>query len=316
MSLQGIRLTTLQLRYPRVIHSEFMTHRDFSRNASSSRAVPVKKIIQDVMDDPYIPIHWGKNQKGMQADEECHEKVYIPTSVVSEEAIRTGNFVKYCYQPYPEQKFTNEQAWLYARNYAVMMAETFNAAGYHKQIVNRLLEPFSHINVVMSATRFANFFALRDHEDAMPEIRKLAKEMGKALNHEIENVMAHSCPITLHPGEWHVPYITLDDWEQFYSISPDDANEMAIKTSVARCARVSYFTTENKLSKWEEDIKLYDRLLAEQPLHATPAEHQGTPDIFFPNANYGQGLWDSPTKWGNFHGWIQYRKTLKNEYVR
>src|ERR1700693_1578480 len=66
----GQRITTMQLRYPKFIHGEFMTHRVFSRNASSSRAIPVERLIQDVIDDPAMPVFWGKNQKGMQAKEE------------------------------------------------------------------------------------------------------------------------------------------------------------------------------------------------------------------------------------------------------
>ena len=73
ISESGKRITTFQLKYPRFIHSEVMTHRVFSRNASSSRAIPVKKMIEQVRNNPAMPIHWGANQSGMQAKNELNE---------------------------------------------------------------------------------------------------------------------------------------------------------------------------------------------------------------------------------------------------
>jgi hypothetical protein len=193
VSPQQVRLTTIQLRYPRFIHAEFMTHRVFSRNASSSRAIPVDRLIKDVMEDPAMPIYWGKNQKGMQAEQECDTPVQygiIPRS----NHIGAWNEAAY---------ITNEEAWLKARDNAVGMARAFTQAGYHKQIVNRLLEPFCHINVVVTATEWSNFFALRDHEGAQPEIRELAQWMKEA--------MKRSTPHRLEPGDWHVPYLTEEE---------------------------------------------------------------------------------------------------------
>lgn len=129
ISPAGKRITTLQLRYPRMVHSEFMTHRVFSRNASSSRAIPVERLIEDVLRDTAMPIHWGKNQPGMQARKKHDAPVLLD-----------GTFV------------SNENAWLAARDQAIEAARAFTKAGYHKQIVNRLLEPFAHINVVVTAT--------------------------------------------------------------------------------------------------------------------------------------------------------------------
>ncbi len=123
------RLTTMELKYPRFIHSEFMTHRVFSRNASSSRAIPVSKLIDQIIANPAMPIHWGKNQPGMQASEEHNAEV------IHED---------------PEYRhMSKEEAWLAARDEAVKFAMAFDKAGYHKQIVNRILEPFSHfLNVL------------------------------------------------------------------------------------------------------------------------------------------------------------------------
>lgn len=134
------RITSMELEYPRFIHAEFMTHRKFSRNASSSRAIPVAKMIQAVINNPAMPIHWGKNQAGMQAHEELDDSA----------------------------KESVERLWLDAKDCAVQVAKEMNDLGAHKQIVNRILEPFTHIHVIVTATDFANFFALRDHEDAQP----------------------------------------------------------------------------------------------------------------------------------------------------
>jgi thymidylate synthase ThyX len=297
ISPDNIRLTTMQLRYPRFIHAEFMTHRMFSRNASSSRAIPVERLIKDVMDDTAMPIHWGKNQKGMQADKECDERVM------------SWHFDA----PYGAS-WTNKEAWLFARDNAIKVAKAFDEAGYHKQIVNRLLEPFSHINVLVTATDYANFFALRDHKDAQPEIRELAQQMRAA--------MWNSTVKTLKAGEWHLPYVNDEDWISASDLvqpgTPDGDQvyrqklDLMTRVSVARCARVSYLTQEGKKPTIEEDIALFQRLIGSHPLHASPAEHQATPDD-----NMGLNCidWLHPELHGNFNGWIQYRKTLPGEYM-
>lgn len=273
ISTKGVRLTTMQLRYPRVIHAEFMTHRAFSRNASSSRAIPVERLIQDVLDDPYVPLHWGKNQPGMQAREECENEVVIGWG--SDD---------YVYG-------SREEAWLVARDRSVEMAKAFHTAGYHKQVVNRLLEPFAHINVVITATEWANFFGLRDHPDAEPHIAILAREMRAA--------MEASRPEVLRPGEWHLPYVTSEE----RNIDPMVSEaSLPIRLSVARCARVSYLTQDGKQPTIEADLALYDRLVGSAPLHASPTEHQGTP--------MNDVAWS-----GNLRGWVQYRKTLVGENI-
>jgi thymidylate synthase ThyX len=286
ISTDGIRLVTLQLRYPRFIHAEFMTHRVFSRNASSSRAVPVAKLIEDIKRDTAMPMHWGKNQKGMQADEECNE-------LVGCEGCSGNNYGQ-----------SREDAWFESRDNAIAMAEAFDKAGYHKQIVNRLLEPFSHINVVVTSTDWANFFHLRDHKDAMPEIQELARL--------IKNAMYYSPSAVLKPGEWHLPYITdqeLKNW-LYKNADLEYQNKILIKCSVARCARVSYLTYEGKQPEIQADLALYDRLVGSEPLHASPAEHQATPD----EHDFMLG-WLYPKEHANLRGWRQYRKMLPNECV-
>ncbi len=198
----GVRLTTFVLTYPRFIHAELMTHRVFSRNASSSRAIPVKKQIQMVIDNPAIPIDFRKNMKGMQAGELIEDQ---------DEARRL---------------------WLSARDSMVIIANSMADMQIHKQYANRILEPFAHISVVLTATDFSNWFALRCHPAAQPEIHALADLMY--------NLYSGNEPIYLESGEWHIPFVDLkdpvdteDDTLQFH---------LMIKKSVARCPRVSYLT--------------------------------------------------------------------------
>lgn len=269
-----VQIASLQLRYPKFIHGEFMTHRVFSRNASSSRAIPVARLIKDIEEDTARPIHWGANQKGMQADKENDAPIDNVWTM------------------FGPMTLTPDQAWDKARDAAIEAARAFDAAGYHKQIVNRIIEPFSHINVIVTSTSWANFFALRQHKDAQPEIQELAHLMNEALDGSVPELMEYN--------QWHLPYVTAEEKAK-HTIAD------CRKISVARCARVSYVTHDFKIPSYEEDIALYDRLLASQPLHASPAEHQATPD----------DLRDPSMSqfWGNFTGWIQYRKLLPGEYV-
>lgn len=288
VSPEGIRLTTMHLRYPRFIHAEVMTHRVFSRNARSSRAVPAATMIQEVIDDPVIPIHWGKAQKGMQAYEENETPVCIH-----------GNTI------------TREAAWLHARDRAVEIAQAFADAGYHKQVVNRLLEPFMHIDTLVTATQWSNFLALRDHHAAEPHIQVLARAVGDA--------MAASEPEFLQPGQWHLPYLSDEEMTSIWldefggGQAPgmeEEALDFCRKISVARCARISYTPFDGNGS-YEAELKRYDLLVGEQPIHASPAEHQATPDTMM--RAFWNARWHHPELHGNFEGWIQYRKTLAGE---
>ena len=279
ISPDGIRLTTFQLRYWRALHSELMTHRVFSRNAGSSRARPSKAIIEQVRTAPWGPIHWGANQPGMQASAQLEEATIQRA----------------------------KKMWLFGAERAAMTAEALLGINAHKQIVNRLLEPFTYIDVVLTATDFANWFALRDHPDAQPEIQELARLM-KA---EYET----SLPKELSVGEWHLPYIEDADWEAAYDLckinrltrdepSYKEKLEIVRKISVARCARVSYKAFDGTHSPIEKDIELFNQLLVSQPLHASPAEHIASPDVLVDNA------WEQQHLHGNFYGWLQYRRMI------
>ena len=256
----GVRLSTLQLQYPRFIHAEFMTHRVFSRNASSSRAIPVAKVIEQVRNDPAMPIHWGKNQPGMQANEELQ-------GAEREQVIRQ---------------------WKLAAERAADSANIMNMLGVHKQVANRILEPFQYMHVIVTATEWLNFFELRAHPDAQPEIHALALVMKAA--------MKESQPKTLKDGEWHLPYVRLEERLRFFGDI-----ELLLKLSAARCARVSYLTHDGKEPSIEKDVELYDRLVGSVPLHASPIEHQATP-----MGEGSQDLWS-----GNFRGWMQHRQIVE-----
>lgn len=264
ISRTGDRLTTMSLRYPRMIHSEFMTHRVFSRNASSSRAIPIERMIQDVIDDPAMPVAWGSNKPGMQAGDEL--------------------------QHWPIAK----ECWLDARDAAVERAKEMMNLGAHKQIVNRLLEPFAHISVVVTATEWDNFFALRCHPDADPTMRTLAEAMREA--------MAASDTYNAQPGwSWHLPYITEADWrtDQVQFRTQPEANQYLAMISAARCARVSYLTHSGDTPVIEKDLALANRLLESK--HMSPFEHQARA-----TGDEGTALW------GNLVGWEQFRKMVES----
>lgn len=273
ISFEGKRITTFQLLYPRFIHSEVMTHRVFSRNASSSRAIPVSKMLAMVREEPAMPIHWGKNQPGMQANEQ----------------LALGN------------QYLAEVLWREAAQKAASVAERMMELGLHKQVTNRILEPFQHISVVLTATDFDNWFELRAHPDAQPEIHQLALIM--------QNWMTTSQPQQLDVGEWHLPYVTQDERnDQFFKNNP----ELLRQVSAARCCRVSYLKHDGSAASISDDLALCEKLVGAKPLHASPFEHQATPDIVEPG-EFG-GRWAFPEMHGNFTGWIQYRKQIEHRF--
>lgn len=282
LSPDGIRLTTLHLRYPRFIHAEMMTHRVFSRNARSSRAVPVETMLREIETDPVIPLHWGANQKGMQADRECDEPVRFRNDDVS-----------------------REQAWLRARDNAVTIARNFERSGYHKQVVNRLLEPFMHIDVLVSATEWANFLALRDHPMAEPHIAILARAVRAR--------MEESTPVRLGYSDWHLPYVAQADIDSVGDRPYGEAQAILIKLSVARCARISYRPFDGNGSI-EAEIARHNALVGAAPLHASPAEHQATPDTMRGVSMEGPN-WAHRHEHANLRGWRQYRKMLPGENI-
>jgi hypothetical protein len=271
------RVDSLLLRYPKCIHAELMTHRCFSRNAASSRAIPVEKMIQSVLDDPFIPLHWGANQKGMKAREEC-------STLVAD--WQNGGV---------DHKLSNEDAWLLARDTAVAAARSFSAAGYHKQIVNRLLEPFSHITVVVTSTEWENFFKQRIHPDAEPHMRMLAEKIKEAID--------GASVQTLQPGEWHLPFVDGSRTRVCTAVGNK------IKLSVARCASTSYKTVDGVDMTLERATALYDKLVTADPPHLSPFEHVCQADHWYD----GSEKWSHPEQHGNFTGFRQLRKQIESK---
>lgn len=305
----GQKIASLELRYPRPIHAELMTHRAFSRNASSSRAIPVAKLIAEAIDDYAEPLHWGLNERGMQATTEL-----------------TGEDLQFV-----------KMEWHRARLYAIERAKDMASRNASKQLVNRILEPYTHITVIVTSTNWANFLKLREDAAAEPHIRILAGEVRKAL----ETMFFKP----LKPGMWHLPYVTENDRDEVCFDHGAGSNTLAFweilqKVSTARCARVSYLNHDGTTPNIEADVQLYDRLCNSGTLHASPMEHQASPDqrfacrvlqtranpeIRIPNddgsftiANEGawnEEKWLKPELHGNLWGFIQYRKTLPGEAV-
>lgn len=291
----GKEIITWELEYPRFTHSEMMTHRMFSRNAASSRAIPVAKMIEQVRDNPAMPVHWGKNQPGMQAKEELHG----------------------------QELYNVQLAWTDAAEAARSGAEYMASNSAHKQIVNRILEPFQWMKTVVTYTEGENFFWLRNHEDAQPEIKALAEAMLR--------VLKDSKPFELNAGEWHVPYVErsrMEDGSICYSTFSGGCIakltvEEALKISSSCCAQVSYRLLDQSL---EKALIIYDRLVESEPVHASPFEHQASPmhrpyNEFWHNqeepweegvthVDRGGNFWS-----GNFCGYIQHRQLIPNNVV-
>lgn len=288
ISPKGVRLTTFELEYPRFIHAEIMTHRVFSRNAQSSRAVPVAKGLEQPILSPVV---WGKNKAGMSSDES------LSPEAINEVSYYWNSLARYC------QDF----------------AERMATAGLHKQWANRCLEWFSPIKVVITATEWDNFFWLRDDpEAAQPEIVELARKIKQALE-EIK-------PQLLQPGQWHLPYVTSsiersefdgDVVQTFWTEEGELSLEDAKKLSASACAQVSYRRLDLSLDK---ALEIYEKLFNGPKPHLSPVEHQATPMVRLEDLD-DQG-WEvgvthkdrDDVMWsGNFRGWIQQRQLMNKE---
>lgn len=275
------RITSLELTMPRFILAQFNTHRAFSRSTASNRAIPVEKMIEQAKNNPVIPVYWGKNKKGMQADEELDD------------------FMQIC----------AEMDWLSAKDVAVTIAQNFIKYGVHKQIANRLLEPFTWAKTIVTATEWDNFFKLRLHEDSQPEMQILAEKMKESLD--------KSKPKN---REIHLPYVEKelinkqidlsDNWENLRKYNPDlNSNYSKVgifrdlgMISAARCARVSYLNHDNTNPNIEKDLELAKKLLENG--HLSPFEHQAIA------SNSSIDLRNMST--ANFKYWVQLRTLLVN----
>lgn len=281
----GEQLITMEIELHRFILPEFNTHRSFSRNFQSSRAVPIDKMIEQVRNNPAMPVHWGRNQKGMVAEKELSG------------AELTGAM----------------NVWKQAADSACVHAEHLNAVGVHKQIVNRLLEPFMRTKGVVTATKdaYEAFFKLRCHKDAQPEIKLLAERMQKAI--------AESKPRKLNYGEYHLPYV--DDLSLTMSmyLRKSDLIKDKVKISSSCSAQVSYRVLDDSLDK---ALKIYDMLnlpengvYPEDPPHFSPTEHiaKVVENTLIEDYSSDETTYYYPDQSGNFNSVMfwQYRKALE-----
>lgn len=326
-SVNGKRITTFELTYPRIIHSELMTHRLFSRNAMSSRAIPIKKMIEQVLEKPAMPVRFGSNQPGMQ-DKGTEHRTPIRVKTID---VKTGEVC--------EEVYSARQWWQKAATAAAVFAEGFNEAGYHKQIGNRLLEPYQLMKTIVTSTEWNNFFWLRVDENADPTIYELAKSMKQAYD--------ESEPEVLEPGMWHTPYVdhvygyapgTSGDYDtakfEGYCVLDEDnkpvmlTEEEALRISASCCAQVSYRRLDSTKDK---ALDIYDRLVSGDKVHASPFEHQSKSiDETWDDVDHGEqqvnvhwlaDSWEPGIThvdragqfWsGNFCGFIQHRQLIKN----
>lgn len=294
ISEQGVRLTTFEIEYPRIVMSEFNTHRAVSRNSSSSRAIPVSKMLEHTKTINLKPVYFGSKKSGMQAGDELQGDMLDKVKGLWEEAL----------------------------DYSSYYSETLDRLGVAKEVTNRLVEPFQLVKVVCTATDWDNFFNLRLHPDADPNICMLAYKMYKA--------MEESKPYELKEGEYHLPYVNVG-WngkgEMCYF--DEDFNfvelEQAIRLSAASCASVSY-RTEGMTS--EKADKIFDMLIKAEVVHSSPFEHIATPvKPKYNELGYVRVNCSEPQSWeegvthmnkqgqlcsGNLRGFIQYRHLLTN----
>lgn len=291
----GVRIDTLQLRYPRMVHADFMTHRRFSRNASSSRAIPHASLtVRDA--DIYVPL-FRKNKPGMQP----------------------GDFLS------DAEQAEAAALWREMAEFVLEKTKQLSAKGglnVHKQWVNRPLEWFGYIEVLVTSTEWSNFDALRDHPDAQDEIEALAKEMKR--------VRDATTPRVLKTTDWHLPYVTEQDHEdvarmyfdQARTALPEgvaaalamlkeargldgvaDRSKLLLAISAARACRVSYSKHDGARPSITDDMQRFLGLAGSDPKHASPLEHQARP----------LSPYDTYNRCGNFVGWTQFRKYLPNE---
>lgn len=319
ISEEGIRVTTVEVEAPRIILAETNTHNTISKNCSSTRAITLEKAIQQVKSNGFVPLYWGKKQRGMAARSEL-SNVYAASA---------------------------EWVWGKTKEHMITAVEALDSLEVHKQIAGRLLEPFQMVKQVLTSTDWDNFFNLRLHPDAQPEIIMLAYKIYRALD--------ESTPQLLRAGEWHLPYVEIHTVlecpeETYYYLFDTDVSgtetdgykyeqrltlEAALKYSAARCASISYRTEKMTIEKSKE---IFGDLLEADVLHSSPAEHQATPivgcwdrtgdtfDVFINkekshNVPRFRDTWQKGVTHMNrqgqlcsagFRGWIQHRHTLDN----
>jgi len=307
---RGINIYTMELEYPRFIHSQVMTHRVFSRNTASSRAIKIRHYIKQVEENPALPIFYGQNGSGMSPRDELGgvESLLCRTKILE------------------------------MRDNTIADVKQLEDLGLHKQSVNRYLEPWYMTKVLVTATDLENFFFLRHdkpssgHNPAQEEVKHLAELMKKAVL-ECE-------PEEITPDMWHVPYVNrvidLDHKQIAYYI--DDGSpgglrlteDQAVAVSSSCSAQISFRTLVKTLKKaGRVNDKLMPQDTEVDPLHGSAFEHPAKPmssaewsdrmgflDLIKERNLFFGGVWTDPEQilyCGNFRGWIQKRKLMANE---
>ena len=284
----GPRLTTFEIEYPRYILAELNTHKMLSKNSASSRAIPIATMLEMISTTPAMPVHWGQNQPGMSARAQLE----------------------------PLTMQAAQLTWIEAMKQAVSFTKILSGIGLHKQVANRVAEPWQRMKTVISGTEWANFFHLRDHEDAQPEFHELAHVMRMAFD--------QSKPQVLIAGQWHLPYLKTvlepNGHARYTTLDGDQLSEYdALRVSAACCAQVSYRKLDDTL---EKAAAIYTRLIESNPKHMSPTEHQGQVmqyDQNVPSYQWQNGITharrDGSLWSANFRGWIQARQLISNEAV-
>lgn len=286
ISTAGYRVTTMQVVMPRIILAEINTHRVMSRSSASSRAIPVEKQLKRFTEELFYPVSWGRNQRGMQADQDLGDDDQLKAEIV----------------------------WSQLAHHVEFGVRALVDLGVHKQIANRWLEPGMYHTAIITATEWDNFFNLRRDKAAQPEMQATANAMWTAREESI--------PWLLLEGDWHLPLVTGVD-EDLLREHGYDGYQLA-RISSARCARISYMTMEGKIDP-VADLALAERLMSNghySPLeHAlrpmTEAELLLTqrPTFYFEGTGELRAGVPNTHFLGNVSGWIQYRKYLEDEAV-
>lgn len=283
----GVRIVTMELEYPRFIHSELMTHRMLSKNCASSRAIPFKKMMEKILTEPAMPVFWGANQAGMSASNEL-EGLKLEAA---------------------------KESWIEAMKRAIEASVILDSIGLHKQILNRVAEPWQRMKTVITGTEWANLLWLRDHDAAQPEFRELARCIATELEKSVPNLLL--------PGQWHLPYVEIAYDDITGEIGYFDSErrqidlETAQKLSASCCAQVSYRKNDESI---EKAIDIFDKLVGMDRKHASPFEHLATPmKKHLPFETWEDGITHvdrNAQKWsGNFRDFVQFRKLIKGEAV-
>ncbi len=290
VNANGVRMTTLELEYPRFILAELNTHRMLSKNSASSRAIPAQRMREFIKQQPATPTSWGRNQSGMSASTELDSE----TAEICQRLWQTALHTQCAYHSQLEYH------------------------QLHKQVANRLLEPWQMVKSVVSGTEWANLLYLRDHADAQPEFAELAKCIRSCIN--------TSSPQLLLPGEWHLPYVDVVPGDnirlQYCSNGEVIPLETARMISASCCAQVSYRRTDTSIAKAQQ---IFYKLIESDPPHCSPVEHQATPmqnphgrgSYATNNTHWESGVTHMDAQcqlWsGNLRGWVQFRKLLPRE---